>query len=44
MKNNFNTADEYQGSTDMGFLKEVVKQVLAINPKKVIIGESSTIM
>ncbi len=44
LKPNFNTDDDYPGSTDIEFLKEVTKQVLTRNPKEVIIGESSTIV
>ncbi len=44
LKPNFNTDDDYPGSTDVEFLKEVTKQVLARNPEEVIIGESSTIV
>ncbi len=44
LKPNFNTDDDYPGSTDIEFLKEVTKQVLSKNPKEVIIGESSTIV
>ncbi len=44
LKPNFNTADDYPGSTDVGFLKEVTRQVLEKKPKSIIIGESSTIV
>ncbi len=44
VKPNCNTADEYPGSTDIAFLQEVIKQVLEIEPRKVLVGESSTMM
>ncbi len=40
---NFNTADEFPGSTDMSFLKEVVGQILNTDVTKIYIGASSTI-
>ncbi len=43
LKPNFNTADDYPGSTDMEFLKEIVRQILEENIKEIIIGASSTI-
>lgn len=42
LKPNFNTADPFPASTDLRFLKIVVKLVLQENPKKVIIGDSCT--
>ncbi len=44
LKPNFNTADVYPGSTDMLFLKEVVRQVLEQQPREVLIGASSTML
>jgi len=42
IKPNFNTADPFPASTDFDFLKEVVKLVYEMEPKLVLIGESST--
>ncbi len=44
LKPNFNTSDTYPGSTDKFFLKKVIEQVLELNPKKIMIGASSTLM
>lgn len=44
LKPNFNTADVYPGSSDLTFLKEVLGQVLAMEPGEVIVGDSSTMM
>lgn len=44
LKPNFNTSDTYPGSTDPEFLREVTRQVLALGVKKVMIGDSSTMM
>ncbi len=41
LKPNFNTADPFPASSDLEFLKTVVELVLEVNPKKIIIGESS---
>lgn len=42
LKPNFNTADEYPGSTDLEFLREITKQVLETKVSDVYIGDSST--
>jgi len=42
LKPNFNTADSFPASSDFEFLKTVTQLLLKTNPKKVIIGESST--
>jgi uncharacterized protein (DUF362 family) len=42
LKPNFNTADEYSGSTDLEFLREITKQVLETKVSEVYIGDSST--
>ncbi len=43
LKPNFNTADNYPGSTDMEFLKKIVEKILEEEISKVFIGASSTI-
>jgi uncharacterized protein (DUF362 family) len=43
LKPNFNTQDPFPASTDIAFLKVVVELVYDMNPKGVIIGESSTL-
>lgn len=42
LKPNFNTADPFPASTDLGFLKAVVELVYEYNPKMVMLGDSST--
>lgn len=44
LKPNFNTADPYPGSTDPEFLKEVIKQILPLEPKEIVVADSSTMM
>lgn len=44
LKPNFNTADTYPGSSDPDFLREVAKQILALDPEEIMIGDSSTMM
>lgn len=44
LKPNFNTSDPYPGSTDPEFLKTVIDQILELNPKEIIVGDSSTMM
>lgn len=43
LKPNFNTADPYPASTDLGFLKAVVELVYDAGAKSVLIGDSSTV-
>jgi len=43
LKPNFNTADPFPASTDLGFLKAVVELVYDAGAKLVMIGESSTV-
>lgn len=42
LKPNFNTADEYPGSTNIEFLREITKQVLETKVSDAYIGDSST--
>jgi len=42
VKPNFNTADPFPASTDIGFLKEVVNLLYRTGAKSVVVGESST--
>lgn len=42
LKPNYNTADPYPASTDLNFLKSVIESLWEIEPKSIIIGESST--
>jgi len=43
LKPNFNTADPFPASTDLEFLKTIVELVYELDPKGVIIGDSSTL-
>ncbi len=43
LKPNINTADPFPASTDIEFLRIVVQLLLEVNPKRIIIGESSAI-
>lgn len=43
LKPNYNSADPFPASTDLEFLGIVVQLVLDVNPKRIIIGESSAI-
>lgn len=42
LKPNFNTADPFPASTDFEFLKTLVELIYELEPKMVLIGESST--
>ena len=42
LKPNFNTADPFPASTDMGFLSAVIEVIKQYNPKEIIVGESCT--
>lgn len=42
LKPNFNTADLYPASTDLNFLKTVVKLAYKAEPKTILVGDSST--
>lgn len=42
LKPNFNTADPFPASTDIGFLRAVIELVYALDPKIVMLGDSST--
>lgn len=43
IKPNFNTADPFPASTDMGFLETVVRMLLSVKPSKLVVGDSCTI-
>jgi uncharacterized protein (DUF362 family) len=43
LKPNINSADPYPASTDVDFLRIVVQLVMEVNPRQIIIGESSAI-
>jgi len=43
LKPNFNTADPYPASTDLGFLKTVIQLIYDCGAKLVMLGESSTV-
>lgn len=44
IKPNFNTADPFPASTDMGFLEAVVQLLLSTKPGALVVGESCTII
>lgn len=44
LKPNFNTADPFPASSDLGFIKAVTELVFEQNPREVIIGDSSTML